>query len=106
MEFSPVPGLESCGKILLQIWDTMQQVAVSPLSTSVTKHGPLTLDNNRMIQLNRMRCLRLTMRAADLMISIRGEIARLNDATGKELRHPLNTFEECVLIHISPTMPL
>lgn len=36
MEFSPVPGLESCGKILLQIWDTMQQVAVSPFSAGVT----------------------------------------------------------------------
>jgi hypothetical protein len=34
MEFSPVPGLEACGRTLLQIWDTMQQVAVSPLLRS------------------------------------------------------------------------
>ena len=53
-----------------------------------------------------MRCLRLAMRAADLMISIRGEISRLDDVVGRELHHPLNTFEECVLIHISPAIPL
>ena len=53
-----------------------------------------------------MRCLRLAMRAADLMISIREEISRLNDVVGRELRHPLNTFEGYALIHISSILPL
>ncbi|KAF8345018.1 kinase-like domain-containing protein [Amanita rubescens] len=78
MEFSPVPGLEACGRTLLQIWDTMQQVA-----------------------LNRMRCLRLAMRAADFMISIRREIARLNDVVGRELQQPVNTFEETLVLVLS-----
>src|SRR6266550_1552335 len=50
-----------------------------------------------------MRCLRLAMRAADLMISIRGEIARLNDVVGRELQQPVNTFEEYVLNNLHPS---
>ena len=44
--------------------------------------------------------------ATDLMISIQGEISWLNNVVGRELHHPLNTFEQCILIHISPSLPL
>ncbi|KAF8625364.1 hypothetical protein AX15_005422 [Amanita polypyramis BW_CC] len=71
LEYSPIPGLEAVGRVLLRIWDAMQQVA-----------------------LNRMRCLRLALRAADFLISIREEIAQLDDTVGIELQVPLRTFKE------------
>ena len=44
--------------------------------------------------MNRMACLRLTQRCADVLLSIREEIAEAGDAVGEELKHPLAKLEE------------
>ncbi|KAM6495324.1 Protein kinase-like domain containing protein [Amanita muscaria] len=74
MRYAPIPGLEAAGMALLQIWDAVQQVTY-----------------------NRMRCLRLAMRSADSLISIREEIAQLNDVVGKQLEVPLRRFEKTLI---------
>lgn len=67
----PIPGLEPAARTLLQIWDTLQQV-----------------------DMNRLACLRLTERCADILLSIREEIREAGDDVGIELRTPLNKLLE------------
>lgn len=75
MKFVPVPGLDLAGQILLKIWDAFQKV-----------------------ESNRLASLRLTERCADILISIRGEIADAGDTIAEELHAPIErlvkTFEE------------
>ncbi|KAF8625135.1 hypothetical protein AX17_006914 [Amanita inopinata Kibby_2008] len=80
LEMFPIPVLGTSGRLLLQIWDVVQQAAF-----------------------NRMRCLRLAMRSADLLISIREEISTLNDVVERVLQQPLRIFEE-TLTHILESM--
>ena len=44
--------------------------------------------------MNRMACLRLTERCADVLLSIREEISEAGNAVGEELKHPLAKLEE------------
>ena len=46
--------------------------------------------------MNRLACLRLTERCADILISVREEIAEAGDDVGEELRTPLAKLVECV----------
>ncbi|KAJ7188007.1 hypothetical protein C8R46DRAFT_1205222 [Mycena filopes] len=62
----PVPGLRSAAKILLAIWDSVQSV-----------------------DFNRMACLRLTERCADILLSVREEISDADDHVGEELAGPI-----------------
>ncbi|CAK5265672.1 unnamed protein product [Mycena citricolor] len=70
----PVPGLQMAAKCLLSIWDDVQGV-----------------------DLNRMACLRLAERCADILMSVREEIRDAGDEVGHELTAPIeklnSTFE-------------
>ena len=44
--------------------------------------------------MNRMACLRLTERCADVLFSIREEISEAGDDVGEEINHPLAKLEE------------
>jgi hypothetical protein len=45
--------------------------------------------------MNRLACLRITERCADILISVREEIAEAGDYVGEELRTPLAKLVEC-----------
>ncbi|KAJ6500147.1 hypothetical protein C8R47DRAFT_284025 [Mycena vitilis] len=62
----PVPGLQTAAKILLGIWDSVQGV-----------------------DLNRLACLRLTERCADILLSVREEIKDAGADVGNELTAPI-----------------
>ncbi|KAF8268212.1 kinase-like domain-containing protein, partial [Lactarius quietus] len=66
LQFAPVPGLNVAGTILLSIWDAVQ-----------------------MVESNRLASLRLTERCADILISVRGEIADAGDTIADELLAPI-----------------
>jgi abelson tyrosine-protein kinase 1 len=44
--------------------------------------------------MNRLACLRLTERCADILMSVREEIAEAGDYVGEELRDPLTKLLE------------
>ncbi|KAJ3509359.1 hypothetical protein NLJ89_g5260 [Agrocybe chaxingu] len=71
LEFAPVPGLQAAAKTILNIWDAAQQV-----------------------DMNRLGCLRLTERCADILISIREEVYEAGDVLGEELAAPVAKLEE------------
>ncbi|KAI0070864.1 hypothetical protein K474DRAFT_1607894 [Panus rudis PR-1116 ss-1] len=56
LEFAPVVGLEAAARTLLQVWDAVQ-----------------------MVDMNRLACLRLTERCAEILISVRDEILETGD---------------------------
>ncbi|KAJ7072080.1 hypothetical protein C8F01DRAFT_1361505 [Mycena amicta] len=62
----PVPGLQTAAKILLGIWDSVQGV-----------------------DLNRMACLRLTERCAEILLSVREEVKDAGEKVGSELKIPI-----------------
>ncbi|KAJ7079089.1 hypothetical protein B0H15DRAFT_520827 [Mycena belliarum] len=62
----PIPGLQSAAHILLAIWDSVQGV-----------------------DLNRLACLRLTERCAEILLSVREEIKDAGDQVGHELTLPI-----------------
>ncbi|KAJ7772628.1 hypothetical protein DFH07DRAFT_167310 [Mycena maculata] len=62
----PVPGLQAAAKILLGIWDSVQGV-----------------------DLNRLACLRLTERCAEILLSVREEVNGAGDQVGDELAMPI-----------------
>jgi hypothetical protein len=47
--------------------------------------------------MNRLACLRLTERCADILISVRLEISEAGDVLGQELAAPIAKLEEYVL---------
>ena len=47
--------------------------------------------------MNRLGCLRLTERCADILISVRLEISDAGDVLGQELAAPIGKLEEYVL---------
>ncbi|KAF8147822.1 hypothetical protein B0H34DRAFT_738281 [Crassisporium funariophilum] len=71
LDLAPIPGLQSAAKMLLNIWDASQQV-----------------------DMNRLGCLRLTQRCADILISVRQEIYDAGDTVGQELEAPITKLEE------------
>ncbi|KAJ2913976.1 hypothetical protein MD484_g6442, partial [Candolleomyces efflorescens] len=71
LDLVPIPGLAPAAKTLLTIWDAVQNVDV-----------------------NFYRCLRLTERCADLLISIRDEVHEAGDTVGQELAAPIAKLED------------
>ncbi|KAH9014502.1 hypothetical protein EDB85DRAFT_1876352 [Lactarius pseudohatsudake] len=71
LQFAPVPGLELAGGILLNIWDAVQ-----------------------MVEMNRLASLRLTERCADILISVREEIADAGYTVAEELHAPIAKLVE------------
>ncbi|KAK7024978.1 kinase domain-containing protein [Favolaschia claudopus] len=67
----PIPALAPAAKILDSIWKSTNEV-----------------------RSNRSACLRLTDRCANLLISIRDEMARHGDGVAHQLREPLGKLEE------------
>lgn len=49
-------------------------------------------------QLNRMACLRLTERCADILMSVREEIHEAGDKVAEELKDSIAKLVTCVLI--------
>ncbi|KDR78069.1 hypothetical protein GALMADRAFT_245050, partial [Galerina marginata CBS 339.88] len=70
-DMAPIPGLSLAARTLLNIWDAAQNV-----------------------DMNRLGCLRLTERCADILISVREEVHEAGDAVGAELAAPLAKLEE------------
>ncbi|KAJ7268729.1 hypothetical protein B0H12DRAFT_64026 [Mycena haematopus] len=62
----PVPGLQAAAKILLGIWNNVQGV-----------------------DLNRLACLRLTERCAEILLSVRDEVKDAGEIVGDELAMPI-----------------
>ncbi|PPR04355.1 hypothetical protein CVT24_013207 [Panaeolus cyanescens] len=71
LEFAPVPGLAAVAKTLVKIWDAADQV-----------------------DLNGISCLRLTERCADILISVREEIAKTGNEVTEELSASILKLEE------------
>ncbi|KAG6855823.1 hypothetical protein H0H87_010489 [Tephrocybe sp. NHM501043] len=71
LQFAPVPGLAPAAKVLLQIWDCVQGVDT-----------------------NRLQCLRLTERCADILLSVREEVKEAGDEVGEELTGPIGKLVE------------
>ncbi|KAG6826645.1 hypothetical protein H0H92_014990 [Tricholoma furcatifolium] len=70
LKLSPIPGLEGAARVLLGIWDAIQQ-----------------------IETNRLACLRLAERCADILIAIREEVSRLDGRVAQVLREPMENLE-------------
>ncbi|KAK7046148.1 hypothetical protein VNI00_007151 [Paramarasmius palmivorus] len=71
LEFAPVPGLSACARTLLLIWDSLQ-----------------------LVDLNRLQCLRLTERCADILLSVREEVKEAGDQVTEELKMPVLKLTE------------
>ncbi|KAF7353961.1 Protein kinase domain-containing protein [Mycena venus] len=66
LNFVPVPGLDVAATLLLSIWDSVQGVDT-----------------------NRLSCLRLTERCANLLLSVVQEVHEMGDKVEKEMKEPL-----------------
>ncbi|VDC00982.1 unnamed protein product [Peniophora sp. CBMAI 1063] len=66
LQFVPVPALDVAGKMLLSIWDAVE-----------------------LIEVNRLSCLRLTERSAELLLAIREEIGASGTGVAEELKEPV-----------------
>ncbi|KAL0058574.1 hypothetical protein AAF712_014737 [Marasmius tenuissimus] len=71
LEFAPIPGLSACARTLLMIWDSLQ-----------------------MVDLNRLQCLRLTERCAEILLSVRQEVHEAGDQVTEELKLPIAKLTE------------
>ncbi|KAH0578007.1 hypothetical protein H2248_005566, partial [Termitomyces sp. 'cryptogamus'] len=67
----PVPGLAPFARVLLQIWDALQSVDT-----------------------NRLQCLRLTQRCADILLSVHEEVKEAGDQVDEELQTPITKLTE------------
>ncbi|KAF8066474.1 hypothetical protein FPV67DRAFT_1669970 [Lyophyllum atratum] len=70
LKFSPIPGLEGVAKLLLGIWNTLQQV-----------------------EANWLACLRLAERCADILSAIYEEVSRAGRTVARVLSEPLENLE-------------
>ncbi|KAF5386293.1 hypothetical protein D9757_008606 [Collybiopsis confluens] len=70
-ELAPVPGLAAAARTLLEIWDSVQEV-----------------DSNR------LQCLRLTERCADILLSVRQEVYEAGEHVSLELKLPIAKLSE------------
>ncbi|KAG5637074.1 hypothetical protein H0H81_005844 [Sphagnurus paluster] len=66
LELAPVPGLATAARVLQNIWDAVQ-----------------------LVETNRLACLRLTERCADLLYSVRKEIEDAGPSVVAELSEPI-----------------
>ncbi|THH10883.1 hypothetical protein EW145_g1036 [Phellinidium pouzarii] len=71
LRFAPIPGLEEAARVLLTIWESLQ-----------------------LVETNRLACLRLTERCANILLSVREEIHEAGDQVGDELLIPLMKLTE------------
>ncbi|GLB45720.1 putative protein tyrosine kinase [Lyophyllum shimeji] len=71
LDLAPVPGLASAARVLLNIWDALE-----------------------LVDTNRLACLRLTERCAEILISVREEIKETGDSVDEELAAPVAKLEE------------
>ncbi|KAJ6608478.1 hypothetical protein B0H10DRAFT_1815660 [Mycena sp. CBHHK59/15] len=71
LKYAPIPGLEIAGSLLLNIWDNVQAV-----------------------DMNRLACLRLTERCANLLLSVLEETHEAGDKVQKEMAKPIDTLVE------------
>ncbi|KAG6877678.1 hypothetical protein C0992_009504 [Termitomyces sp. T32_za158] len=67
----PVPGLGAAAYILLEIWDALQ-----------------------LVDTNRLQCIRLTERCADILLSVREEVKEAGDQVDEELQVPIAKLTE------------
>ncbi|KAF9555212.1 hypothetical protein CPC08DRAFT_139849 [Agrocybe pediades] len=74
LELAPIPGLRAAASTLLDIWDAAQNV-----------------------DMNRLGCLRLTERCADILIAVREEIHEAGDEVGEELADPIAKLEHAFM---------
>ncbi|KAG6815372.1 hypothetical protein H0H93_010003 [Arthromyces matolae] len=70
LKFAPIPGLEGAARVLLAIWDALQQ-----------------------IETNRLASLRLVERCADIFIAIQDEVAGLDKRVTDAVREPMRKLE-------------
>ncbi|KAJ6577758.1 hypothetical protein B0H19DRAFT_568412 [Mycena capillaripes] len=66
LKFAPIPGLDVAASLLLSIWDNVQAV-----------------------DMNRLACLRLAERCANLLLSVVQEVHEVGDKVEKEMAEPL-----------------
>ena len=85
LQFVPVLGLAEAARVLVVIWDAVQLVDVS---STVLPTLHTDIHDCACLQLNQRACLRLTERCANLLISVREEIAQ---ADGIVSRSPRST---------------
>ncbi|KAJ7249861.1 hypothetical protein C8J57DRAFT_1437777 [Mycena rebaudengoi] len=71
LRYAPIPGLETAAQLLLTIWDNVQAV-----------------------DLNRMACLRLAERCANLLLSVLEEVHEAGDRVEEEMEKPLHKLTE------------
>ncbi|GJJ14060.1 hypothetical protein Clacol_008317 [Clathrus columnatus] len=71
LEFVPAIGLSVCARILVNIWNHVQEV-----------------------ETNRLSCLALTERCANILFSIRAEIDVVGDEVADSLREPMEKLTE------------
>ncbi|RPD52291.1 kinase-like protein [Lentinus tigrinus ALCF2SS1-7] len=71
LRFAPIFGLQEAAKTLLDIWDAL-----------------------KLVNINRLACLRLTERCATVLIAIREDIAEAGDDVAIELQSPLARLVE------------
>ena len=90
LRFAPIPGLEEAARVLLTIWDALQLVEVR------TSYGTYiwVFNHTYIIQTNRLACLRLTERCADILLAVRQEIYEAGGDVGDELKMPLTKLIE------------
>ncbi|KII83772.1 hypothetical protein PLICRDRAFT_95753 [Plicaturopsis crispa FD-325 SS-3] len=74
LRFAPIAGLEEAARTLLGIWDSLQ-----------------------LVDMNRLACLRLTERCADILLAVREEIEDAGNAVGEELRNPITKLVDAFL---------
>ncbi|KAI5119647.1 hypothetical protein M0805_009008 [Coniferiporia weirii] len=78
LRFGPIPFLGEAAHVLVTIWDSLQ-----------------------LVETNRIACLRLTERCADILLSVREEIYEAGDKAGEELFLPLMKLTESFkFVHI------
>ncbi|TDL14843.1 hypothetical protein BD410DRAFT_796909 [Rickenella mellea] len=71
LKYAPIPGLQEAAHILLEIWDSLQ-----------------------LVETNRLACLRLTERCAEILFSVREELLEAGDEVGEELNIPIMKLTE------------
>ncbi|KAJ6627483.1 hypothetical protein B0H10DRAFT_2161143 [Mycena sp. CBHHK59/15] len=71
LKYAPIPGLELAASLLLNIWDNVQGV-----------------------DMNRLACLRLAERCANLLMSILEEVHEAGDKVEKEMAKPIEKLVE------------
>ncbi|KAF7289164.1 Protein kinase domain-containing protein [Mycena indigotica] len=71
LEFVPIPGLEVAASLLLNIWDTVEKV-----------------------DMNRLACLRLVERSANLLMSVVQEVRSMGNRVEADMQEPLQKLVE------------